>query len=114
MRTITAAALVELLEDRQELALLDVREPGQYGEGHPFLAVNLPYSALAAELTGDVALRTQLNTTRFTGSIIASLVGVVLGDLESLPFHMISHQLYGCKTDWIYHIEILKQCSINF
>jgi glycoside/pentoside/hexuronide:cation symporter, GPH family len=46
-----------------------------------YTAVNLPYSALAAELTGDVALRTQLNTARFTGSIIASLVGVVLGGL---------------------------------
>jgi GPH family glycoside/pentoside/hexuronide:cation symporter len=44
-----------------------------------YTAVNLPYSALAAELTGDVALRTRLNTARFTGSIIASLVGVVLG-----------------------------------
>jgi len=46
-----------------------------------YTAVNLPYSALAAELTGDVALRTRLNTARFTGSIIASLVGVVLGAL---------------------------------
>jgi glycoside/pentoside/hexuronide:cation symporter, GPH family len=46
-----------------------------------YTAVNLPYSALAAELTGDVALRTRLNTARFTGSIIASLVGVVLGGL---------------------------------
>jgi len=46
-----------------------------------YTAVNLPYSALAAELTGDVALRTRLNSARFTGSIIASLVGVVLGGL---------------------------------
>ena len=46
-----------------------------------YTAVNLPYSALAAELTGDVSLRTRLNTARFTGSIIASLVGVVLGGL---------------------------------
>ena len=46
-----------------------------------YTAVNLPYSALAAELTGDVALRTRLNSARFTGSILASLVGVVLGGL---------------------------------
>ncbi|MEO1003468.1 MAG: MFS transporter [Cyanobacteria bacterium J06638_7] len=46
-----------------------------------YTAVNLPYSALAAELTGSVALRTRLNTARFSGSIIASLVGVVLGAL---------------------------------
>ena len=29
-----------------EIALLDVREHGQYGEGHPFFAVPLPYSRL--------------------------------------------------------------------
>ncbi|WP_018607208.1 rhodanese-like domain-containing protein [Uliginosibacterium gangwonense] len=34
------------LSDGAEIALIDVREPGQYGEGHPFLAVNLPYSRL--------------------------------------------------------------------
>jgi GPH family glycoside/pentoside/hexuronide:cation symporter len=46
-----------------------------------YTAVNLPYSALAAELTTDVALRTRLNTARFTGSILASLVGIILGGL---------------------------------
>ncbi|MCU0529606.1 MAG: MFS transporter [Cyanobium sp. Prado107] len=46
-----------------------------------YTAVNLPYTALAAELTANVALRTRLNTARFTGSIIATLVGVVLGGL---------------------------------
>ncbi|MBE9557408.1 MAG: sulfurtransferase, partial [Proteobacteria bacterium] len=29
-----------------EIAFLDVREHGQYGEGHPFFAVPLPYSRL--------------------------------------------------------------------
>ena len=46
-----------------------------------YTCVNLPYSALAAELTTDVSLRTRLNTSRFTGSIIAGLVGIVLGGL---------------------------------
>jgi GPH family glycoside/pentoside/hexuronide:cation symporter len=36
---------------------------------------------LAAELTGNVALRTRLNTMRFTGSIIATLAGLVIGAL---------------------------------
>jgi rhodanese-related sulfurtransferase len=31
-----------------EIALLDVREHGQYGDGHPFFAVPLPYSRLEA------------------------------------------------------------------
>ncbi len=44
-----------------------------------YTCVNLPYAALAAELTTDTPLRTRLNTSRFTGSIIAGLVGIVLG-----------------------------------
>jgi GPH family glycoside/pentoside/hexuronide:cation symporter len=46
-----------------------------------YTCVNLPYAALAAELTTDTPLRTRLNTSRFTGSIIASLLGIVLGGL---------------------------------
>ena len=44
-----------------------------------YTCVNLPYAALAAELTSDVSLRTRLNMARFTGSITAGLVGIVLG-----------------------------------
>ena len=46
-----------------------------------YTCVNLPYAALAAELTADTQLRTRLNTARFTGSIIASLIGIILGGL---------------------------------
>jgi rhodanese-related sulfurtransferase len=34
------------LNDGAEIALLDVREAGQFGEGHPFFAIPLPYSRL--------------------------------------------------------------------
>ena len=37
-----------------EIAFLDVREAGQYGEGHPFFAVNVPYSRLELEISGLV------------------------------------------------------------
>jgi len=52
-----------------------------------YTAVNLPYTALAAELSGDTGLRTQLNTARFTGSILATvtaalLAGVLVRDLN--------------------------------
>lgn len=46
-----------------------------------YTCVNLPYSALASELTSSTQLRTQLNASRFTGSILAGLVGLVLGAL---------------------------------
>ena len=41
---VAASTLKARLSDGAEIALLDVREHGQYGEGHPFLAVPLPYS----------------------------------------------------------------------
>jgi rhodanese-related sulfurtransferase len=43
---IPAAAAKARLHAGGEIALLDVREHGQYGEGHPFLAVPCPYSRL--------------------------------------------------------------------
>ena len=42
-------AVKPLLTDGGEIAFLDVREVGQYGEGHPFFAVNTPYSRLEIE-----------------------------------------------------------------
>lgn len=44
--TVTPEQLQHWLQDGQEIALLDVREFGQYGEGHPFFAVSAPYSQL--------------------------------------------------------------------
>lgn len=48
MRTVTAEALKPRLTGPDEIAFLDVREHGQYGAGHPFFAVNLPYSRIEA------------------------------------------------------------------
>ncbi len=47
--TVSPQALKAELADGREIALLDVREQGQYGEGHPFLAVPLAYSQLELE-----------------------------------------------------------------
>ncbi|MPZ12006.1 MAG: sulfurtransferase [Kiloniellaceae bacterium] len=48
MKYVTAKVLKPQLTDGDEIALLDVREHGQYGEGHPFFSVNLPYSRFEA------------------------------------------------------------------
>lgn len=37
------------LSDGEEIAFLDVREHGQYGEAHPFLVTSVPYSRLEYE-----------------------------------------------------------------
>jgi rhodanese-related sulfurtransferase len=44
MTQIDAATLKAWLGDDREIALIDVSEHGQYGSGHPFFAVSLPYS----------------------------------------------------------------------
>ncbi|BBU31470.1 transferase [Burkholderia sp. THE68] len=45
-RFIDASTLRHWLNDGREIALLDVREAGQFGEGHPFFATPLPFSRL--------------------------------------------------------------------
>ncbi|MHA1154299.1 MAG: rhodanese-like domain-containing protein [Alphaproteobacteria bacterium] len=49
-RRVAAATLKAWLSDGGELGLLDLREPGQYGAGHPFFAVPLPYSRFELRL----------------------------------------------------------------
>jgi len=46
MKTVTAEHLKNLLHDGGEIALLDVREAGQFGESHLLFATPLPYSRL--------------------------------------------------------------------
>ena len=45
-KTVDAKTLKRWLSDGSEIALLDVREHGQYGESHLFFGVPLPYSRL--------------------------------------------------------------------
>jgi rhodanese-related sulfurtransferase len=47
---IDAPTLKAWLSDGGEIALFDVREHGQYGTGHPFFSVPLPYSRFEIEL----------------------------------------------------------------
>ena len=60
MNAITAKQLKPLLTDGEEIAFLDIREHGQYGEGHPFFSVHVPYSQiehLAPRLMPCLAVR---------------------------------------------------------
>ena len=47
---IHAATAREWLNDQREIAFLDVREAGEFGEGHPFFAIPAPYSRLEIEV----------------------------------------------------------------
>lgn len=50
MNTITATQLKAMLHDGGEMALLDVREAGQFGESHLLFATPLPYSRLELDI----------------------------------------------------------------
>ena len=50
VRLVDPQALHQSLAGTGEIALLDVREEGQFGEGHLFLAVNAPYSRLELDI----------------------------------------------------------------
>ena len=46
IQTVDAKTLKQWLHGKTEIALFDVREHGQYGESHLFLATSVPYSRL--------------------------------------------------------------------
>ena len=50
VKSVEAAVLKEWLSEPGEIALLDVREIGQYAQGHPFFAIPVPYSRLEIDL----------------------------------------------------------------
>ena len=47
---INAATARAWLNDQREIAFLDVREAGEFGEGHPFFAIPAPYSRLEIDV----------------------------------------------------------------
>jgi rhodanese-related sulfurtransferase len=53
-KRVSAEQLKALLHDGAELALLDVREAGQFGESHLLFATPLPYSRLEIDISALV------------------------------------------------------------
>ena len=43
-----------------------------------YTSINLPFAALSTEISEKTAIRTKLNASRFTGSIIAGLTGLII------------------------------------
>jgi len=57
-KRVVPATLKGWLHDKKEIALLDVREHGQYGEEHLFYVVSAPYSKLESEVQRLVPRKT--------------------------------------------------------
>ena len=60
-QSIDANTLQQWLHDGAEMALIDVREAGQFGEGHLFFAAPVPYSQLELDI-GRLVPRTGTRT----------------------------------------------------
>lgn len=94
---IKATTLKQWLHDGKEIALLDVREHGQYGEEHLFYVVNVPYSKLEVEVSRLVPRK----------NVRMVLVGDTTDDLSHKAFSRLNalgyeqiHILEGGMTAW--------------
>ena len=54
IRFMGTQTLLDWLGDEREIALVDVREEGEFGWGHPLHAINVPYSTLERDIVALV------------------------------------------------------------
>ncbi len=96
--SIDAHTLKSWLHDGQEIALLDVREHGQYGESHLFYATPLPYSRL--ELDAPRLLpRRQVRVVTYDGGEAAGVAERAARRLEDLGYAQVA-VLEGGTRAW--------------
>src|SRR5256885_3349465 len=95
--TIGAATLKAWLSQAEEIALLDVREQGQFGEGHLFFAVPLPYSRFELALPA-LAPNPAVRLVLCDGGTDA-IAGRAAGRAEALGYRNV-HILAGGTRAW--------------
>ncbi len=79
------------LHDAAEIALLDVREHGQYGESHLFFGVPLPYSRLEIDIGRLVPRRATRIVVYDDGELgVASRAGTRLRELGYANVHLLA------------------------
>ena len=84
MKKIAPATLKAMLADGGEIALLDVREAGQFGESHLLFATPLPYSRLEIDIVKLVPRRSARIVLCDDGS--SDVAARALGRLASLGY----------------------------
>ena len=98
--SIDAHTLKSWLHDGQEIALLDVREHGQYGESHLFYATPLPYSRLELDVPRLVPRR-QVRVVTYDGGEGDASAGVAeraARRLEALGYTQVAVLEGGAKA----------------
>lgn len=96
---VDAHTLKRWVHDADELALLDVREHGQYGEGHLFFATSLPYSALELEAARLIPRKT-VRTVIYGDAHGEAVVLAALASLNRLGYDDV-HILQGGLQAWV-------------
>ena len=95
---ITPQQLKSWLNDGQEIALLDVREHGQYGENHLFYVVSVPYSNLEHETVRLVPkLTTRIVVVDEDGQALAQLATKRLSIMGYSNIHILEGGTQGWK-----------------
>ncbi|HEY6256795.1 MAG TPA: rhodanese-like domain-containing protein [Xanthobacteraceae bacterium] len=93
---IDAKTLKAWLGDGREIALIDVSEHGQYGSGHPFFAVSLPYSRFELGLPALVPNQAARLVLCDEGDGVAARAAARARSLGYRDLHILS----GGKADW--------------
>jgi rhodanese-related sulfurtransferase len=97
MKPIDAKTLAAWLHDGAEIALLDVREHGQYGESHLFFGVPLPWSRLELEAPRLLPCKTARIVAYDDGAL--GVARLAAGRLEELGYARV-HVLEGGTEAW--------------
>lgn len=96
-KNVSARELKGMIHDGAELALLDVREAGEFGEAHLLFATPLPYSRLELDVTGLVP-RTSARTVLCDDGV-SSIAEVAAKRLHAIGYTDVS-VLEGGSRAW--------------
>jgi rhodanese-related sulfurtransferase len=90
MSTVAATTVAAWLRDGTEIAFLDVREHGQYGESHPLRVVWLPYSMLEARIVHFVPRRATRTVLLDAGDGVATRAAARLAAMGYTAVHVMA------------------------
>jgi len=100
MSTLSTRSFAEIrqaLLNREELALLDVREEAPFAESHPLFAANIPLSKLELEVFSRIPRRDTPVTVYDNGEGLASIAAQRLLDLGYLDVSLLEGGLEGWR-----------------
>ena len=88
--------LVKMLDDGEEIAVIDVRDYGQYIQGHLWLASRIPYASIELQISRYVP---RLDTRVVLIDKDQSLTGRAASSLQKMGYNNL-YLLQGGQVDW--------------